>query len=371
MKRLTIVCAILIAISLRPATALAATPGPCTTGTLPSGALSMFCIPSAGWNGNLLVYAHGYVEASQPLDFYHLTLPQGTYVPTLVQTLGFAFATTSYRQNGLVILDAVDDIRQLVEAFTAANGVPNRTYIAGVSEGGGVAALVAERQPSTFFGALATCGPIGSFLDQINYFGDFRVLFDYFFPGLIIGEPIHIPPPVMNNWYTQYVPAITAALQANPARALELLNVAHAPYDPAQPSTIVQTTLDVLWYSVFATNDAFAKLGGNAFDNKTRIYSGSSDDLRLNRRVHRFNASKQALDAVQAYETSGELSIPLVTLHTTGDDVIPYWHEALYGAKVETSGRGAFLPIPVARYGHCNFHTSEVVSAFVTLLLQP
>jgi hypothetical protein len=31
--------------------------------------------------------------------------------------LGYAFATTTYRQNGLAILEGVDDIRELVAAF--------------------------------------------------------------------------------------------------------------------------------------------------------------------------------------------------------------------------------------------------------------
>jgi len=29
------------------------------------------------------------------------------------------------------------------------------------------------------------CGPIGSFQQQIDYLGDARVLFDYFFPGVL------------------------------------------------------------------------------------------------------------------------------------------------------------------------------------------
>src|SRR5579872_4325422 len=88
----------------------AATPGPCTSGALPSGALSLICVPAAGWNGELVVFAHGYVAINQPLGFYNLTLPDGTNVPLLLQSLGFAFATTSYRQNGLAILEGEDDI---------------------------------------------------------------------------------------------------------------------------------------------------------------------------------------------------------------------------------------------------------------------
>ena len=60
------------------------------------------------------------------------------------------------------------------------------------------------------------------------------------------------------------------------------------------------------------------------------------------------------------YETNGDLSIPLVTIHTTADDVAPFAHELLYLPKVDTSARGLFLPVPIQRYGHCNFTATEI-----------
>jgi pimeloyl-ACP methyl ester carboxylesterase len=346
-------------------------PGTCDQGTLPSGALSLICIPSVGWNGQLVVFAHGYVAAHQPLDFYHLTLADGTSLPALVQGLGYAFATTSYRQNGLAILEGVDDVRELVAAFIDEYSMPTRIHVGGVSEGGLVAALLAERSPDLFSSVLATCGPIGSFQGQLNYFGDFRVLFDYFFPGIIPGSAIDIPPDVIANWNTRFVPVIAATLAADPGRALELMRVAKAAYDPAVPATIVNTTLSALWYNVFATNDAVQKLGGNPFGNRSKWYFGSRNDLRLNLLVRRFTASPAARDAVRAHETTGVLGIPLVTLHTTGDEVVPAWHELLYLGKVDPFARGRFIPLPVFRYGHCNFTASEVLLSFLLAVSQP
>src|SRR5437773_2358253 len=244
----------------------------------------------------------------------NLTKPDGTDLPTLVQSLGFAFATTSYRQNGLAILEGVDDMRELVSAFSVFPGVPPgfplKTYVAGVSEGGLVATLLAERSPDLFASALATCGPVGSFQAQVDYFGDFRVLFDYFFPGVLPGSAVNVPVPLMENWYTLYAPAVAAALTATPearARAVELLRVAKAPFDPAHPETVLQTVLGVIWYNVFATNDAIAKLGGNPYGNRFRWYFGSSNDFRLNLMVRRFSESPVAREALRKYETSGQL----------------------------------------------------------------
>jgi pimeloyl-ACP methyl ester carboxylesterase len=346
-----------------------AVPGPCQDGLLPSGALSRICVPTFGWNGQLVVFAHGYVAFNQPLGFYHLELPDGTSIPTLVQTLGFAFATTSYRQNGLAILEGVQDMRELVDSFNAAAPLdPLRTYVTGVSEGGIIAALLAERFPDMFTGALATCGPIGSFRGQVNYVGDFRVLFDYYFPGVIPGSPTSIPPEVIDTWNTVYQPHVLAAIAANPAAARELLRVAHVPFESTDPTTIAQSVVGVLWYNIFGTNDANAKLGGNPYGNRFRWYFGSSDDLRLNRGVRRFRAASAALTALAAYETSGDLRIPLVTLHTTQDEIIPVWHELLYLVKQRPTASGVFRPIPVDRYGHCAFTAAEVLAAFGVLL---
>src|SRR6185436_20913821 len=173
--------------TLLPAAAWAQPPVPpvpgCERHQLSSGAFTLVCMPPPEiWNGELVVFAHGYVPSSNPvLDFYHLALPDGTLIPQLVLGLGYAFATTTYRQNGLAILEGVDDIRDLVAVAPPAV----RTHVAGVSEGGLVATLLAERWPELFDSAIAACAPIGSFRAQLDSVGDFRVLFDYFFPGVI------------------------------------------------------------------------------------------------------------------------------------------------------------------------------------------
>lgn len=346
-------------------------PPGCTTGTLPHGALSLFCIPSSGWNGDLVVYAHGYVPVTEPIAFQQLTLPNSTTsLPGLVESLGFAFATTSYRENGLAILTGADDVRELVAAYRAAHGTPKHTYLVGASEGGLITTLLTERSPDLFSGALAACGPIGDFPSQINYIGDFRVLFDYFFPGVIPGSPIDVPRFVIDNWHQVYVPAITRAIQANPAAAQQLIATSKAAIDPADPSTIATTAVDVLSYSVLGANDAARKLGGNPFDNHVRWYWGSSNDLLLNIAVKRFTASPVAQARMLSYQTSGNVTIPLITLHTTGDDVIPFWNEVIYALKVRTSGLGSLVELPVFRYRHCNFTEGDLLTAFGLLVFE-
>ena len=188
----------------------------------------------------------------------------------------------------------MDDTRDLVQNIVQKQIAPKRVYLIGASEGGLVTALSAEQLPNVYNAAGAACGPIGSFQNQINYLGDFRVVFDYFFPGILPGSPVNIPQEVMADWDTVYVPKITAALAANPKATAQLLSVTKASVS-SDPATVGETVLGILWYNVFATNDAVATLGGQPFDNHKRIYHGSANDLRLNLMIERSTASSTAL----------------------------------------------------------------------------
>jgi pimeloyl-ACP methyl ester carboxylesterase len=346
-------------------------PGQCKDDTLPNHktAKTKICVPVLDWNNDLVVYAHGYVAFYQPVVFQNLSIG-GFDLPTLVQLQGYAFATTSYRQNGLAVLEGAADIRELIGVFKAQYKAVNRIYLIGVSEGALVATLIAEQSPPLISGALALCGPIGDFKRQAEYFGDFRVLFDYFYPGILPSSPISVPTQLINNWESTYSPAAASAIRANPIVAKQLISTAQAAIDPADGTSLVSTTLNVLWYNVFATNDAVAKLGGNPYGNIGQVYAGSRDDKRLNQGVQRFAASPAALSNLAAYQTKGRPQVPLVTLHTLGDDVIPIWQADLYGDKVPPIWSFNLTQQTSPNYGHCNFTALEAQTALQTLVQQ-
>lgn len=319
----------------------------------------------------MVTFAHGYVAPDQPLGVPQSQLSiGGISLPATFNQLGYGFAASGYSKNGLAIVQGVDDTRDLVQNIVQKQIAPQRVYLIGASEGGLVTALSAEQLPNVYNAAGAACGPVGSFRNQIDYLGDFRVVFDYFFPGILPGSPVNIPQEVMADWDTVYVPKITAALAANPKATAQLLSVTKASVT-SDPATVGETVLGILWYNVFATNDAAATLGGQPFDNQKRIYHGSANDLLLNLKIERFTASSTATAAIAAhYETSGKLMIPTVTIHTTGDPIVPYWHETLYTLK--TLGAGSFFErtnLASANYGHCAFNSAEVLVAFAIIVL--
>ncbi|HEY3311254.1 MAG TPA: hypothetical protein VGK00_06395 [Anaerolineales bacterium] len=332
------------------------------------------------WNHDLMIYAHGYVAPTAPLEipWSQMTFSNGAggtiTLPFLVNNMGFAFATTSYSENGLAVKQGVADILDLISVFKMKVGTPNHIYLVGASEGGLVTTLAMERHPDSFSGGMELCGPVGSFTSQVNYWGDFRVVYDYLMDtpefDVLPGNAVNIPKSLMMKWDSIYVPRIITTLESNPASAFQLLNVTGAPIDPTIPKTVGETTIGILWYNAFATNDAIDKLGGQPFDNRDRQYSGSINDAMLNAGVKRFRASETALAEIAAnYETSGILTKPLVAMHTSGDPIVPAWHLTQYSNKVFGSNPlTPFAPVLIQRYGHCSFTLPEVLGGFSTLV---
>ena len=335
----------------------------CTDGTW-EGSLTRVCFP-ADWNGDLIIYAHGYVEPQAPLAVPENVIA-GTPVEELVNALGYAYATTSYHANGLVADVAVPDVIAL--EFMVRSTVrpdPARVYLVGVSEGGLVAALAAERSAGVFTGALAACGPIGDFARQIDYLNDVRIVFDYFFPGVLPGDASAPPEELVEGWTSTYAPAVVAAITGDPDRGFELAAVTGIPAGELDAAALASTVVALLRYNVLGTADVQARLGGQPYDNADRVYTGSSDDAALDAGVARFTAEPAARAALERFETAGDPRVPVSIIHTTGDPIVPFFHQPLYEEKaIGTGTADRVARTDVDRFGHCAFTSAEILAAF-------
>ena len=343
------------------------------SGALPgSGALFLFCVPpDEVWNGSVIVYAHGYVNPFDELDIVDDVIG-GLRVSEIATGGGFAFATTSYRNHGLIIFEAEQDLLRTVREFERQFGrVSGAILAAGVSEGAAVAVLAGERYPELFDGVLAVCGPIGGFREQLNHLNDFRVLFDFFFPGVIAGSPIAIPTSVVESWLSGVLQAqVLAALQTNPTNAVALFTAAGIQLPPGPPPAYVgEFTIRLLAYNVLGTGDVQERIG-QPYDNTETVYLPPAD----NDEVGRFAAEQSALSQLKKYETDGKLRLPVVTIFNQFDPIVPLEQVSLYEQKVEAAGTGDLLtafPGPLASpFGHCVFTLAEVQGALALLVGQ-
>lgn len=346
-------------------------------GVQSSGSIYRICMPAAGqYNGILVIWAHGFQDAGTPVEIPEDQLCIGDFcIPEVINGLGFGFATNSYAKTGMAIAQGKQDIIDLVSIYAARKGQPQKVFLVGASEGGIITALAVEQRPDLFAGGVAACGPVGNFPLQINYFGDARATFNYFFPGVIPGDPFDPHPALVQIW-SDYYDLIVKPIVMSPesrARLDEWVRVARLPYDADNYlETVEQSVKDALRYSVVNLPDAVTTIGGFPFENRTRYYTGSSNDFLLNLLVPRRAASPAAVAMMNspAYSTTGVLQRPLVTLHTLRDQQIPYWQEQLY--QLKTLASGSFLTrhvnIGVDRFEHCNFTTDEVLASFAIML---
>ncbi len=338
-------------------------------GEIGPGALYALFRP-AEWNGDLVLYAHGYVFPDLPIALPDIDALRDGILE--LGELGFGVAYSSYSENGFAIKDGLIRTRQLIGLFTSKLGRPRNTYIIGHSLGGMVTLMAAEKNPGPFAGAMPMCSLVGGSRLETDYIGHVRVLFDYFYPGFIPGAPTAPPPEIDFN---DLVPAIIGAISANPFPAIELAGVEQVsiPFSgfPVGVPELVETILTALFFNFEATNDLIERAHGHSvFDNTATVYAGSSNDAALNAGVERIASTPDADNTLEHwYQPDGKLSFPVLTLHTSRDPLVPLFHEPVYAAIVDAAGKSDLLVQRVIDgFGHCTFTLEEQIEAFQDLV---
>jgi pimeloyl-ACP methyl ester carboxylesterase len=191
------------------------------------------------------IYAHGYVPPQAPLVLPIDETYSGRWdvCANVFLSQGYAFATSTFRKNGVVVEHGADDLNKLLKHFKTIvqRHSLQKVFITGASEGGLIALLLLERYPEKYNAGLALCAPVGGAPDLIKYTYDFRVIFDYFFPTVFTFPPnqpgerpfgaVEVPENAFLFWETIYVPRIVATLTNDPLATVQLFNVTKAAID--------------------------------------------------------------------------------------------------------------------------------------------
>ncbi|MGE5360498.1 MAG: hypothetical protein ACM3NQ_15890 [Bacteroidales bacterium] len=357
-------CAIAIALVVTLMAAAQSVPSPSTitSGKIGPGSLYEIAMPAlVPWNGELVVYAHGIVDPTLPVR-----LPAIEPLRDFLTSQGFAVVYSSYSQNGFAVKDGVQRTHQLRGIFASRMGQPARTYLFGHSLGALIALELAERYPDQYDGAMPACGLIGGSPAELAYIGDARVLFDYFFPGVAPGMPFNSPP---NANLGPVIQALSTGFGAPDFKTVQFANAAKLP--ASGPSEIVTAGATVIGFGVVFGNNLIALTNGHVpYDNTETVYSGSFNDTALNAGVARFEGGPAGLNYLARYYTpTGLLRVPVVTVHTTRDPVVPFFHEQMYAKTVQDAGASQFLlQRSVDSFGHCTFAKGEDIQAFLALV---
>jgi hypothetical protein len=268
-------------------------------GVTAGGALYRFLVPGS-WNGQLVVYAHGYVSAGDPIGLPNTLIEQAAF--QAITSQGFAVAMSSYAENGWAVKNGAQTTHQLRGLFAARVSNPTRTYLVGTSEGGLITLDLTEGFPGQYDGTLAICGVVGGTPLHFQHVGDGRVLFDYFFPGVLPGDLLHMPNLDFSPGsptYTAVANSLIAGLFVPGQPTLQFANVAGLP--GSNVNEIIFSGLTLVG-GFTALNELLQRTYGHHFyDNTETVYSGSANDPALNAGVRRYSADQAGMNYAAHY----------------------------------------------------------------------
>ncbi|SEB76258.1 alpha/beta hydrolase [Terriglobus roseus] len=318
----------------------------------------------ANWNHALVVFYHGYSES--PFRF-RLDGSIGAQ-PEQMFKRGYAVIQSGYSETGWALQAGYVDTESLRRYFIKQYGQPRETYAAGGSMGGALTMITMELNPQqkgkfTYIAGLDLCGAVGPSYVHLDRRFATRAAFDYYFPGLM--GPLD-PVPADFQESDALRAKVLAALRSKPDAALAMreLTLLHSDVEVSR----------VIGYYTYVIGDMQRKAGGNPFDNRNWLYTGTSintiTDYALNDGVHRYAPDPKARDYLMAhYWPSGRLTRPMLALHTIYDPLIPANSLTLYAAEVAHAGYADNLVQQYVHHeGHCAFSPEEVGRAFDELV---
>jgi pimeloyl-ACP methyl ester carboxylesterase len=324
------------------------------TGTL-DGASFRIDVPK-NWNRGLVLYFHGYEP--RPI-FFDPKYPPGRVLQQILNR-GYAVARSGYAVGGWAVPQAASETTALRRHFRRKYGAPRETFLMGHSMGGLLTVMSLEENPKDYAGGLALCGVLApADLVMQRAFAN-RVAFDAFFPG-VLPDVEHIPSSFMMNDIPT-IATVQKALDASPQQAAIVRQLANIHTD--------RGLADVLVFNTFVIEDLRLKSGGNPFDNRDLIYTGTDNDALLNQRVHRYAADSNAYRFLADwYSPTGSLHRKLLEVHTIYDPLVPASTTAWYDELTRRVGNGEdFVQQYVDRDGHCNITADQTGLAFDELL---
>ncbi len=368
-------------------------------GSLADGATYLIEVPPH-WNRTLFLYSHGYVEpgAANPAQDVGDPVTGGWLL-----THGFALAGSSYASTGWAIAQALPDQVATLGVFGKLVGHPRRTIAWGHSLGGIITAGLIQRYPDRFTAALPMCGVLSGGVATWNTALDAAFAFQQLLDPSV--QVTGITNPAANLQGAEAVAAAAQGTAAGRARLALAAALGDTPgwFTPLSPQPAAtdysaQEANQYLWETkvdfpfIFAFRaELEARAGGNPSWNTgvdyVRQLARSADlrevialyhaaglslraDLRTLNRASRIAANPSAVAYLaRNISFNGKITVPVLSMHTTGDGLVIPENERAYASVVRRAGRAFLLrQVFVARAGHCAFTPAETITAVRALL---
>jgi hypothetical protein len=328
------------------------------------GAFFTIVVPT-GWNGDLVIYNHGY-------DFDFIDSPGIGPIGPLWLSQGYAVAATGHSMSGWVLFNSKRDTERMVDVFIEEFGAPNDVYVAGFSLGGIVSAQLVEKlEGVNIVGAYPLCGAMaGSRLWDGGI--DLRLIYEAICGGVapMPGPATGLPSPGHpGHPWSQFdtLLAVNACMgipfgplgPAEFARLSQFAAVTQLPIS-AIPGDMVFAThgvSNVVWEP--------GKLDGeNGMSNIGVTYNDPVVDATI-QRVTPVNKARNRLQ--RNFTPKGDVgATKIVSLHTDGDGLIIVENESEYQSVVPASNLTVGVVDEVGNT-HCGFNEAEITGGWLAL----
>lgn len=321
------------------------------------------------WNREVVYYAHGFAGFGTEVA---VDPPPRALREQLIAG-GYAWAASSYSENGYTPGIGADDTLALKRFFEEKYGKPARSYLVGASMGGNVVTLSLEHFSNEYDGALAVCGAVAG-ESQIDFLTSWVALAE-FTSGVKI--PIGEGSKDIGAILLQQLPKALGSPDAPTERGRQFASAVRMLTGGPRPFFAEGFKDQYVLNFGLALLDPDRKLTSSAAATNTDVNYTIEAGLgltgaQLNAGIRRFKADASARDAQahpDAVPTSGKISRPLLTLHGTGDLFVPISQEQLYRQRVDAAGKGELLVQRAIRSGgHCKFSAEELTAAFTDLV---
>jgi hypothetical protein len=340
----------------------------------------------ANWNGTLLVHAHGYRDkADHPGEVDNRSAPAAPD-PALEAALtaaGYAVAGSAYRDNGWAVKEGSHDTRALTSFFNGVAGKPETTLLWGFSMGSLVSLSEAEETRGHYDGIISACAVAagsprawdGALAHLLAYDAAFGMPAAWGTPGDVVDGI---------DFETQVVPTILLAAATDPQffGKLEFIRLVTQVAGPGTIPPPAGWVLGGYLTNMFFLTEARAELerraGGPIAQNLTHTYALSAaekaylaglgvdaDVLLARMNGSRWSGERSARNYLEHYaDPSGKLKVPMLTLHTRIDTLVPPAHESAYAQTVAAAGRSSLLrQVYTTGNGHCAFTGPQLLAA--------
>jgi hypothetical protein len=324
-------------------------------------------VPPA-WNGRLAMWAHGYRGQGTVLS---VDPPLYGLRQQLLEQ-GYAWAASSYYDNGYDVRAGVTTTRELASLFGKLVQQPKQVFIAGISMGGHIIGRSLEEYPGFYAGALPMCGALGD-----------HKLFDYFLDYNLVAQDLAgeraypTPPDYLTNAVpkTQQALGMTTLKPGGPdtlnALGAQLRAITVNQSGGARPGSDPAFAFwkDFLFgLLVPATGNSLAQDPGQVATNLFTSYRPNTP-VDVNRTVQRVvpaNPRARFSPALtELPQIFGLPTAPVLTLHGLGDLFVPFSMEQVYRDDVARHGRTQLLAQRAIRtVNHCEFDAKEVGTAW-------